>query len=73
MNFQGYVYGAESAWNPVASDGITIDRRFFKQRYGIDDARLPALAGKPGTGVSRVGLTNYFLRLSKRREVVKNK
>jgi len=43
MNFQGYSYGAESGWNPAASDGATIDQRFFKQQYGIDDTRLTAL------------------------------
>lgn len=43
MNFQGYAYGAESAWNPIAADPATIDRRFFKQRYGIDENRLAAL------------------------------
>jgi hypothetical protein len=43
MNFQGYSYAAESAWNPFGANEATIDARFFQQRYGLDDPRLAAL------------------------------
>jgi len=43
LNYQGYAYGAESAWNPNPADQTATDRHFFQQHYGISDSRIDAL------------------------------
>jgi len=43
MNYLGYAYGAETAWNPDGADGNTINHRFMQQFWGTRDPVLHSL------------------------------
>jgi hypothetical protein len=43
LNYRGYSYLAECAWNPKKANGKTIDQRFSTLFYGSKDARLAAI------------------------------
>ncbi len=43
MNYLGYAYGAETAWNPDGADGSTINQRFMQQFWGTQDPVLHSL------------------------------
>jgi hypothetical protein len=43
LNYRGYSYLAECAWNPKGANGKTIDRRFDALFYGTTDARLAGI------------------------------
>jgi len=43
LNYAGYAFGAETAWNPVSQELPTLLRRYNLQRYGTDDERLLSL------------------------------
>lgn len=40
LNYLGYAFGAEAAWNPEASRYETVNQRFGQQYFGIDDAQF---------------------------------
>jgi hypothetical protein len=37
LNYYGYAWTAECAWNPPAAEQTAFDRKFFTQFFGIDD------------------------------------
>lgn len=43
LNYRGYSYAAECAWNPTGAHQPSIDSRFNTLFYGIDDARLHSI------------------------------
>jgi hypothetical protein len=43
LNYRGYSYLAECAWNPTKANGQTIDQRFDALFYGSTDSRLAAV------------------------------
>lgn len=43
LNYLGYAYGAEAAWNPLQVDNATINQRFARQYFGIEDERFTSL------------------------------
>jgi hypothetical protein len=43
LNYRGYSYLAECAWNPKGANGKTIDRRFDALFYGSKDPRLAGI------------------------------
>jgi hypothetical protein len=43
LNYRGYAYDAECAWNPENADQSTIDTRFDKLFFGSDSPQLAAI------------------------------
>jgi hypothetical protein len=37
LNYYGYAWTAECAWNPPAADQTAFDRKFFTQFFGVED------------------------------------
>jgi hypothetical protein len=43
LNYRGYSYLAECAWNPTEANGQTVDQRFDELFYGSRDTRLAGI------------------------------